>query len=97
MNFGMSCECTRYVVNWTTFAQPAPPDWMERLLDLREHARALRVEVVARREHAGNEQQLPRLDARHVRVLPERLAEGVGVVDLDVGHRRYQSFTQGPE
>jgi hypothetical protein len=36
---------------------------------------------------AGDEQELRRFDARDVRILPERLAEAVGVEHLNAGHR----------
>ena len=29
MNLGMSCECTRYVVNCATLPQPAPADFLD--------------------------------------------------------------------
>src|SRR5919197_1576784 len=56
---------------------------------LGEYAAALRVEVRAGREHAGDEQMLRCPDPRDVRVLAERLAQRIHVVDLDIGHQRF--------
>src|SRR5205085_11158709 len=61
----------------------------QRLADLREDAAALRIEIAARREHAGDEEELRRLDAREVRVLAEGFAQRADVVDLDLGHQRF--------
>ena len=49
-----------------------------------EVGRGLAVAVGA--DLARDEQELRRLHARDLRILPERLAEAVGVEDLDVGH-----------
>ena len=63
---------------------PARPGRLQRLLDLREHAGALRVEVGTGGEHAGDIEGLGCLDAGDVRVLAERLAQRIDVVDLQV-------------
>src|SRR5205823_6448221 len=68
------------------YVPPAGARRFQRFLDLGEHAGALRVEVVAGRQHAGNEKEFTGLDPGQVRVLAERLAEGVNVVDADVCH-----------
>src|SRR5881396_156482 len=68
------------------YVRPAGAGRFQRFLDLGEHAGALRVEVVAGRQHAGNEKEFTGLDPGHVRVLAERLAQGVNVVDADVCH-----------
>src|SRR5262249_55736329 len=65
----------------------------ERRLDIGEGLHALRVEIVTADDLAvldrylpGDEQKLRRLDASHVRILPERLSQRVGIKNLDVGH-----------
>jgi len=68
------------------YVSPAGAGRFQRFLDLGEHAGALRVEIVAGCQHAGNEKEFTGLDSGHVRVLAERLAEGVDVVDADVCH-----------
>src|SRR5258708_11725063 len=65
---------------------PAGAGGFQRLGDLGEGAAALRVERIAGGEHAGDEEVLGRFYARDVRILAERLAERVDVVDLDVRH-----------
>src|SRR5258708_37586095 len=68
---------------------PAGAGGLERLLDLGEHARALRVEIVAGGEHSRDEQELAGLDPRDVGILAERLAEAFRVDDPDLGHGAY--------
>ena len=66
----------------------------QRRLDIGEDLPALRVEVVGaddlaalvRRQLAGDEQELGRLDARDLRILSERLAERVRIENFDLGH-----------
>src|SRR6185436_8336918 len=42
---------------------------------------------------AGDEDEFRRLDAREVRILAKRLAERIGVEDLDVSHRQLRVLT----
>ena len=65
---------------------PAAARGLQRFLDLRIHGRALRVEAVARREHAGDVKRLAAFDARDVGIGADGLAQRVDVVDLDLGH-----------
>ena len=64
----------------------------KRRADIGEHQAALRVEIGRRlavlvgADLAGDEQKLRRLNARELRILPERLAEAVGVENLNIGH-----------
>ena len=73
---------------------PARARRLERLTDLRENAVALLVEARARRQHARDEEELTRGDARDVRVLPQGLAQRVDVVYAHLA-RHHPYFTQG--
>ena len=73
----------------------------ERGADLREHQRALRLEigrrlaVLADADLAGNEQKLRSFDARDIRIRRRRLGHAVGIETLDRGHGRYSQFVSG--
>src|SRR4029434_10032472 len=72
----------------------------QRSLDIGEDLAALRIEIVGADDLAaplgchlaGDEQELGRLDARELRILAQRFAERVGVLDRDVGHDGPRSF-----
>ncbi len=74
---------------------PAAAGGLERLLDLRIDRRALRFEGLAGRDHAGDVQRLAALDARDVRVGPDRLAERFHVAGPDLCHGFTPSFSAG--
>src|SRR5262249_24376751 len=75
---------------------PARADRFKRRFDIREGLHALGVEIAVADQLAvavdanlaGDEDEFRRLDAREMRVLTKRLAERVGVEELDVSHRQ---------
>src|ERR1019366_186320 len=74
---------------------PAGADRFQRRLDIGESLHALGVEIVADdlavlvdADLPRDENEFRRLHAGEMRVLPERLAERVGIENLDVGHRQ---------
>jgi hypothetical protein len=75
-------------VNSTRLAKLAPCE-EERRADIGEDQTALRVEIGRRlavlvgADLAGDEQKFRRFDAGQLRILPERLAEAVGVENLN--------------
>ena len=89
MNFAMSWECTRSGRELDQVGE-ARALRGKRCADIGEHQRALRVEigrsfaVLVGADLAGDEQELRRFDSGDLRILPERLAEAVGVEDLEL-------------
>ena len=83
-------------MNCTILPQPAPTRFESRL-DIGEGLHALRVEVVMADHFAilinANltcyENKFGRFHSRHMRVLTKRLAERVGVDDLDLRHHLF--------
>ena len=74
---------------------PARADRLQRRLDIRKGLHALGVEIAVADKLAvavdanlaGNKKEFRCLHAREVRVLPQRLAERIGIDKPDVRHR----------